>query len=283
MAPANGYGAISNHVVANDSSGGGDAREDDALLPRKNESRSLRKHMNAIVTRDKADLVLLFSYIITGLLDSSATAIWGSFVSMQTGNTVYLGSGLANPSGGTRWVKSGISIVGFCFGSFCFARFHRKFSQRRRWVLLASVLIQWACIVAAAVIVTVTPNPSPETKNDLQWHELLPIFLVAFQSSGQAVISRALQYGSLTSVVLTSIYCDLWSDPLIFAGITQNAERNRRFAAPILLLIGAMLGGVWSRSEIGMTGALWTAAALKLFIVLIWIFWKREKEEARQS
>jgi hypothetical protein len=27
----------------------------------------------------------LFGYIITGLLDSSAVFIWGSFVSMQTG------------------------------------------------------------------------------------------------------------------------------------------------------------------------------------------------------
>jgi hypothetical protein len=31
--------------------------------------------------------VLLFGYIITGLLDSSAVFIWGSFVSMQTGQS----------------------------------------------------------------------------------------------------------------------------------------------------------------------------------------------------
>jgi hypothetical protein len=31
--------------------------------------------------------VLLFCYIITGLLDSSAVFIWGSFVSMQTGES----------------------------------------------------------------------------------------------------------------------------------------------------------------------------------------------------
>lgn len=45
----------------------------------------LKMHMVADVSKDWADLVLLFCYIITGLLDSSATAIWGSFVSMQTG------------------------------------------------------------------------------------------------------------------------------------------------------------------------------------------------------
>lgn len=45
----------------------------------------LRKHFAADVTKNWADLVLLFCYIITGLLDSSAVFIWGSFVSMQTG------------------------------------------------------------------------------------------------------------------------------------------------------------------------------------------------------
>jgi hypothetical protein len=45
----------------------------------------LKRHFGADVTKNWADLVLLFCYIITGLLDSSAVFIWGSFVSMQTG------------------------------------------------------------------------------------------------------------------------------------------------------------------------------------------------------
>jgi hypothetical protein len=44
-----------------------------------------RKNMRVDVNRDKADIVLLMCYIITGLLDSAAISTWGSFVSMQTG------------------------------------------------------------------------------------------------------------------------------------------------------------------------------------------------------
>jgi hypothetical protein len=44
-----------------------------------------RKNMMVDVTRDKADVILLLCYIITGLLDSAAISTWGSFVSMQTG------------------------------------------------------------------------------------------------------------------------------------------------------------------------------------------------------
>jgi hypothetical protein len=50
-------------------------------------SSQLRKHMAADVSKNWADLVLLFCYVITGLLDSSAVFIWGSFVSMQTGES----------------------------------------------------------------------------------------------------------------------------------------------------------------------------------------------------
>lgn len=51
----------------------------------KSDSSRLVRHLQQDVSRGWADAVLLFGYIITGLLDSSAVFIWGSFVSMQTG------------------------------------------------------------------------------------------------------------------------------------------------------------------------------------------------------
>ncbi|KAF9732073.1 hypothetical protein PMIN06_002679 [Paraphaeosphaeria minitans] len=237
----------------------------------------LKKHFAADVTKDWADLVLLFCYVITGLLDSSAVFIWGSFVSMQTGNTVYLGLGLVAPSEGIRWIKALTSIASFCVGSFFFARFHRLLSPRKRWVLVASYTLQLLLIVLAALVVTYGRNEF-DGEDHLHWQVLVPLAAVAFQSSGQAVTSRVLQYGGLTTVVLTSNYCDLFSDPKLIAA--SNVERNRRVAAPILLLIGAMLGGFWAHSSVGLAGALWTAAALKATAVLAWIFWSADSDDA---
>ncbi|KAH7372001.1 hypothetical protein BKA66DRAFT_423389 [Pyrenochaeta sp. MPI-SDFR-AT-0127] len=236
----------------------------------------LKKHFAADVTKNWADLVLLFCYIITGLLDSSAVFIWGSFVSMQTGNTVYLGLGLVAPNEGIRWVKAGTSISSFCLGSFFFARFHRYFSPAKRWVLIVSYAFQMLLIVLAASIVTFGEDNSQDTKH-LHWQVLVPLAAVAFQSSGQAVTSRALKYNGLTSVVLTSNYCDLFSDPQLFA--LNNVERNRRIAAPVLLLLGACFGGLYAHSSVGLAGALWTAVVLKAFAVIAWVFWKSEAEE----
>ena len=197
---------------------------------------------------------------------------------MLLGNTVYVGLGLASliyPPASPRLFRSGISLLSFCVGSFFFARFHRVFSPKKRWVLCISFAAQTLLTVAAALIVTL--NPAPTSADAIDWTVLLPLALVAFQSCGQAVTSRALKYNALTSVVLTSIYCDLFSDQDLFA--VKNVERNRRAAAPALLLVGAVAGGVFSHSPLGIEGALWTAAVIKFVMALTWFFWPAEDDE----
>ncbi|KAF3391381.1 hypothetical protein F1880_007938 [Penicillium rolfsii] len=239
--------------------------------PHSTRSQRLSRYFRDELDPRRGDLLLLFCYIITGLLDSSAVFIWGSFVSMQTGNTVYFGLGLVGADD-DRWIKSGVSIAGFCLGSFCFAAFHRAFHPRQRWVLCASFLAQFACITAAAIIVTLY---RPSRDAPLRWPVLVPLALVAFQSSGQAVTSRVLKYNGLTSVVLTSVYCDLFSHPdFLSPKVFGNAEEMRRMGAVFCLLFGVILGGLWAHSSVGLMGALWTAAFFKAAIVLAWLFWR---------
>lgn len=132
-------------------------------------------------------------------------------------------------------------------------------------------------IILAAAILTWGPKSNSNEKDNIEWDVLVPIALVAFQSCGQAVTSRALKYNALTSVVLTSIYCDLFSDAELFA--PHNAERNRRLGAPLLLLFGAVMGGFLSHSVIGTAGVLWIAAGLKFCVVLSWFFWRAAEDE----
>lgn len=244
-------------------------REDEPLLPRAQPKSTPRllTYLKQEVSFCRGDLVLLLCYVITGLLDSSAFFIWGSFVSMQTGNTVYLGLGLAQADPDRRWVKSGLSIASFCVGSCFFGAFY-KFcgpSARRRWALCASFLFQALLVGIAAVIVTLHRHHHHSAE---EWRVLVPLCLVAFQSSGQAVTSRVLECRGLTSVVLTSVYCDLFSNPIGF-----NSEQRRRVAAILCLGLGTMLGGLWAKSPTGLSGALWTAVALKGGIGGAWMAW----------
>lgn len=248
-------------------------REDDPLLPQRQPkpTQSLLAYLEQDISPDRGDLILLLCYVITGLLDSCAVFAWGSFVSMQTGNSIYLGLGLTQADPSHRWVKSGLSIASFCAGSFFFGAFYRYCGRftRRRWILCASFLLQMLLVAMAALIVTLDhrhhPNSGPEN-----WRVLVPLCLVAFQSSGQAVTSRVLEWQELPSVVLTVVYCELFSNP-----IGVNLEQGRRGAAVLCLGLGTLLGGVWvkSTSTIGLAGALWTAVALKGVTSSAWLVW----------
>lgn len=199
---------------------------------------------------------------------------------MTLGNTVFVGLGIASaayPPVNIRLYRSGISLLSFCVGCFIFARFHRYFSPKRRWVLCASFCIQTILIIIAACIVTFISQPDATSSSAWDYRVLVPLALISFQSSGQAVTSRALKCNGLTSVVLTSIYCDLFMDPDIFG--VRNVERNRRALAPLLLLIGAIAGGVFVHSWIGIMGALWLAAFMKAVMTSAWFFWPAESED----
>jgi hypothetical protein len=80
------YGTTTNGSSA---ANGATGDEEQPLLRSKPVSRSivsrLRKQMTAEVSRSWADIVLLLCYVVTGLLDSASTQVWGAFVSMQTG------------------------------------------------------------------------------------------------------------------------------------------------------------------------------------------------------
>lgn len=70
----------------------GNGNEESPLLgnrkpPASSSVVKFRKALKHEVSRDWADLVLLSCYVVTGLLDSASTQVWGAFVSMQTGES----------------------------------------------------------------------------------------------------------------------------------------------------------------------------------------------------
>lgn len=133
-------------------------------------------------------------------------------------------------------------------------------------------------IIAAALMVTV--GPTTGTSGPVTHWIAVPIACIAFQSAGQAITSRVLSYSTLTGIVLTSIYLDLFGDAKLFSAPSGNVERNRRAAAPVLLLIGAVFGGLWAHSSFGLAGALWTAVVLKCFVVVAWCCWSAADESS---
>lgn len=292
------------------------------LLPSTTTKKSslLLHHLTQPLSPTSLSHLLLIFYFLTGILDSSAILTLGAFVSMQTGNTVYFGSGVMGPlmqkrhgdgGNGDKWIRAGISVGSFCLGSWGFAKFHWFFAEKKkreknkngekgeeipktRWLILCSIFFQMGLLGIAGVVVPSTSTSSSTTphKNiqgthhqqkqlplDLNFPVILALILISLQSSGQAYLSRIFGYNSLTSVVLTSIYLDLFSDPHLFSHHREgNGERYRRVAAVVCLLAGAMLGGCMVNFGLwgGLKGALWVAVGLKGVVGLGCWFWRGE-------
>lgn len=123
----------------------------------------------------------------------------------------------------------------------------------------------------------VAPEPDgvvTETGASVSFIELVPLALLAFQSGGQIVTSRLLGFNEVPTTVLTSVYCDLASDPKFLAPLKRNVKRNRRLGAVLTFLIGGIAGGWLSRSNAGMSSALWLGGAIKIAIAVSWSIWK---------
>ncbi|RSL38447.1 hypothetical protein CEP53_014865 [Fusarium sp. AF-6] len=240
-----------------------------------------------------SDLPLLVCFFVAGLIDSVAFDLYSCFVNMQTGNTIFIGLGVSGQPDNLpekAWLRCLLAIIFFAIGTLFFSSLHRWFGPRRRWVLITSFLAQAISVGIVALLVTASiirdgHNGRTNTQKDgyittrvqdsFPWSDFVSIALLAFQSAGQAIASRALGFGSLPTIVLTSLYCDLMSDAELFtASVCANPYRNRRVGGIVLFLAGAVTGGFLSKSGTGFSGTLWIASSLKLCISFCWCTWK---------
>ncbi|PGH02036.1 hypothetical protein AJ80_08931 [Polytolypa hystricis UAMH7299] len=239
--------------------------------------KRVTKYFSKDVDRQWADLILIVACFISGLVDSAVFNVWSCFVSMQTGNTVYLGLGLSGQptSQPYRWVKSGTAILSFSVGTYAFSRFARLLGPLRRSTMCISFSFQAIlCFISGVLVATGVVPDDTESLLPENFIVLLPLSLLSFQSAGQIVASRMLAYNELPTVVLTSTYCDLMFDPTLFTSpLTENPKRNRRFISAVALVAGAALGGAVTRDG-NIADALWIAGSIKAAIVVAWAFWR---------
>lgn len=245
----------------------------------------------------KYSYILLFACCLTsGLVDSSiyngkhilslsinrrsllTGVAYSTFVSMQTGNTIFVGLGAAGhsllPHG---WARSLTSIGCFVLGSFVFSRLSSTMGPRKRGTLVISFLFQamilslTASLIQGGVVAGITTKTAA---GKAEWSQESAIVLLSFQSAGQIVASRALGFNEIPTVVITSLLCDLVSDEEFFA--LRNGTRDRRILAFCLTILGAIAGGWITKATGDIAPVLWLAAGIKLVIAGSWSVWKRD-------
>ncbi|KAL6719952.1 hypothetical protein ACLMJK_001873 [Lecanora helva] len=245
----------------------------------------LHTHLTTEISTSNATPIMLTCCLISGLVDSSIYNAYGTFVSMQTGNTIFLGLGGATsvyqpPSPKPyAWAKSLTSIACFCLGCFFFSHFSRWMGPLKRGTLAASFALQSLLVLVAAVVVQtgVVDGNLGRIPSDVQWRSEIPIAVLSFQSAGQIIGSRTLNLAEIPSVVLTSMLCDLASDPNLVGPLKSNIKRNRRVMAFLGILVGAVVGGFISEGTGKVGVVLWIAFGLKVLISVAWLVWPAKK------
>ncbi|KAG0161405.1 hypothetical protein PDIDSM_8939 [Penicillium digitatum] len=223
----------------------------------------LAASLKAELEPQHADLLLFACCLTSGLVDSTIYRAYNTFVSMQTGNTIFVGLGASHqnlrPYG---WARSLTSIGCFILGSFLFARLHRVLGARRRVTLMLSFLVQASIILLTAGLVQGGAVSSTLAGKSSQvappWNQEVPIVLLSMQSAGQIVASRALGYNEIPTVLF----------------LIRNVKRDRRVIAFVLTLVGAIVGGWITKVTGGVAPILWLSAGVKGLLVLAWAFWK---------
>ncbi|KAG0131649.1 hypothetical protein HOY82DRAFT_559754 [Tuber indicum] len=257
---------------------------------------------NYLLTRistQHVDLPLLLCTFVSGVIDSSVYNAWTVFAAMQTGNTVFLSLGASNQpvSKPYGWLKSLVAISCFMFGAvstYRLSTLHNpltitngikqgKYSASSRGTLFTSFILQAAAVFLAAGLVQggAIPGSKPhaQVNGEVDFWELLPLAFLAIQFGAQIATSRLLGIGEIPTTVLTSVYTDLVTDPLVLR--SGNIKRNRRFGSILFMLLGGVCGGWISKSSAGFAGALFVGGVIKVGIAVGWLLFPAEevKEE----
>ncbi|KAL9032866.1 MAG: hypothetical protein Q9180_006262 [Flavoplaca navasiana] len=236
--------------------------------------KSVRRYLTERVDVHYAPLNLLVCCFLVGLIDAASYNTWSVFMSMQTGNTIFLALSTANLPAGSdsfKWARSGVSILSMMIGSLIAGRVYAAVGLTRRSTLIASFLLQALCIAIAAMLVQTDAVPETDATDKIV---LIAIPFLAAQAGAQVATAKSLGFSELPTTVLTSTYNDLASDIHLLAW--DNPKRNRRVASVVLMMLGAIAGSWVDKGTGTFTTVLWMGVAVKIILAFSWLLFPAE-------
>ncbi|KAI0937719.1 hypothetical protein AcV7_003677 [Taiwanofungus camphoratus] len=243
-----------------------------------------REHVMGDVDPVKATFPLAAYCFMTGFIDSiafSAIFVWPGF---QTGNSVQLALALARLFQGPPGHRDTsfhladkqalTSLLTFIGGAFIGRLGDRMGPQSRIWLFLGT-FFQALFTMAAALCVWKSGQPSvADTRDDPAWSNALTFATVGFMSASlglQGIMGKRVNTQFTTTIVLTTVWCELMADPKLFKLNRRIISRDHKVIAILSLFFGGFVGRALV-DKIGSAGTLGVGTGFRLLIAVWWMF-----------
>ncbi|KAK7190808.1 hypothetical protein DPSP01_007922 [Paraphaeosphaeria sporulosa] len=227
------------------------------------------------------ELELFLLALAIGIQDAISFPDFHCFASNQTGNTVLFAVGvlLDDPSGGEPPMFAistlAVSLSFFIIGVFVTGQIANRLaiSQTRGWLFFSGLGQTVLVIIAGALQLRYSELVGPNTKLGR-----IIIGLLAFSSGSQVAVVRGLKITDITTAMATAAYIDIFIDPRLFAGFTENRGRNRRVVFLLMLVLGSFVGaGIGKAANLGV-GVL-VSGGIKTVVSVMFLFNSKEDNE----
>jgi len=232
----------------------------------------------------KATIPLAAFCFMTGFIDSvcfTAVFVWAGF---QTGNTVQLSLAIARLFAGKPGHRDTsfhisdqqalTSLLTFNGGAFIGRLGDRMGPMSRAWLMLGT-FIQTLFTMAAAIAVWKSNSISVATDRfDPAWTNALTFVAVGFMSASiglQGIMGKRVNTQFTTTVVLTTVWCELMADPKLFQFNRFVISRDHKVIAILCLFLGGFIGRALI-DQIGAAGTLGVGTGIRFIIAIWWLF-----------
>ncbi|KAL0958493.1 hypothetical protein HGRIS_000632 [Hohenbuehelia grisea] len=247
-------------------------------------SSSLLAYLNSDVDPAQATAPLAAFCFMTGFIDSvsfSAIFVWCGF---QTGNFVQLALALARLFEGAPGTRDQTfhkadqqaltSLITFNMGAFVGRLGDKMGCLTRSWLVLGT-FIQALFTMAASIALWKSGQASiADDRGDPSWTNTLTFVGIGFMSASlgvQGIMGKRLNTQFTTTIVLTTVWVELMSDPRLFQFRQSVITRDHKLIAASSLFIGGFVGRALV-AEIGAAGTLGVGVGFRVLIALAWLF-----------
>ncbi|KIJ63810.1 hypothetical protein HYDPIDRAFT_112772 [Hydnomerulius pinastri MD-312] len=242
---------------------------------------NIRRFLMEEIDGAQASAPLSAYCFMTGFVDAvcfSAIFVWCAF---QTGNTVQLSLAIVRLFNGQHDYSFHLadqqafcSVLSFIFGAFIGRLGDKIGCKTRAWMSLGTFIQTVFTMVAALTIWKSGQGSVADARDDPAWSNALSFVCIGFMSASmglQGIMGKRLNTQFTTTVVLTTTWCELMTEPKLFSFRRLVASRDHKVMAILALFIGGFTGRALL-DKIGSAGTLGIGTGFRLLITLWWFF-----------